>query len=357
MIVINKRTIDITAKVSVIGAILVGLLYFAGHIIFPIVFAGILSLGLLGTVRKLESFGLNRFIAAFIPTFLLTLIVIGVITYFILEGVLLIDDLNILSKKSTVTQLDVYYQKITSLIGVEPQLDKSQLTQLSKNILSYGSELLGALFKGLNSIAVFIGLVPVYVFFILVYRSNFMQFLSSALDKNGKDESSSIGEAAVAMMRKYLVGLFTVILIVATLNSIGLFFIGINHAILIGATTAFLIIIPYIGSIIGALIPTVIALITFDSIYYPIAVLGLYIAVQFIEGYFLSPTIVGKSVDLNPLVILIGMLILGSLGGILALVVAVPLLAIIKIIIEHTDKEKYFKVLLQEQELTSEKSK
>lgn len=350
MIVVNKSTIDRTAKALFIVLALLTILYVAGHIIFPLLFALVISLALIGASRKLESWGMNRFFGAFIPTITVTLVLVGLLTFLVIEGALFLNDLDLMSAGKTTNLIDQYYTKVMEWTGYQGEFTAEELKGFSKQLVGVSGNIVSALMNGLQSIGLFLGLIPIYVFFILMYRANFMAFARSFVD--GGDESDQIGEESVQMIRKYLVGLVTVIAIVGILNSIGLFFIGLNHAFLIGFSTAILIVIPCIGSIVGALIPISIALISFDSPYYALAVLILYVVVQFVEGNFLSPAIVGKSVDLNPLVIIIGMIILGALGGVLALVIAVPLMAIMKILLSYTNFGESFNLLLQESEIS-----
>ena len=143
------------------------------------------------------------------------------------------------------------------------------------------------------------------------------------------------------MLRKYVNGLFIVIVIVAVLNTIGLLLIGVDHPVFFGTATALLMVIPYIGVFIGSIVPAAIALITMDSIWYPVAVIGMYAFVQFLEGNYITPTIVGSSVNLNPLAIIIGMVVLGTVGGIIALIIAVPLIATAKILLHHSSYSSF----------------
>lgn len=115
-----------------------------------------------------------------------------------------------------------------------------------------------------------------------------------------------------------------------------------------GTATALLMVIPYIGVLIGSIVPAAIAFITMDSIWYPVAILGMYVVIQFVEGNYITPAIIGTSVNLNPLAIIIGMVVLGAVGGIVALVIAVPVIATVKILLKHSKEFKSFAILFEQ---------
>jgi predicted PurR-regulated permease PerM len=134
------------------------------------------------------------------------------------------------------------------------------------------------------------------------------------------------------VVRSYILGMFIVILIVAVLNSLGLMLLGIQHAIFFGVLAAILIVIPYVGIIVGSLLPILFALVTKDSLWYPVGVLGLFWGVQVLEGNFITPNIVGNKVSINPFAAILALFFSGIVWGIPGMVLSIPLLAIFKVI-------------------------
>ena len=146
---------------------------------------------------------------------------------------------------------------------------------------------------------------------------------------------------------KYLRGLLLVVIIVGTLTGLGLYFLGIEYAFVLGALTGILTLVPYLGVLISALIPIAIALLTKDSFWYAGGVVGIYALVQFIEGNIITPKIMGKQVGINPLMVILGIVIFGSIGGILGMLMTVPVLALFKIISFYIPSWKPFRALLE----------
>ena len=88
-------------------------------------------------------------------------------------------------------------------------------------------------------------------------------------------------------------------LVVATLNSLGLFILGVEYAIILGVTGAILNVIPYIGGVIAIALPMIIAFVTKESVSSPLLVLLVYLMIQFIDNHFIIPKVVASKVKIN----------------------------------------------------------
>ena len=137
-------------------------------------------------------------------------------------------------------------------------------------------------------------------------------------------------------------------LIVAALNCIGLLVLGIDHAIFFGILSGVLTIIPYVGIIIGALFPILMALITKDSIWYSVGVVIVFFVVQFLEGNFITPRITGSKVSINALAAIVALVIGGKILGIAGMILAVPAIGVLKIVLSHSQRLKPFVILLED---------
>lgn len=160
-----------------------------------------------------------------------------------------------------------------------------------------------------------------------------------------------------SVVQNYIVGLATVIAIIGILNSIGLFALGIKYALFFGLFGALLNVVPYVGVLLGGLLPTVYALITKDSVWYPIGVIGIYWIVQILEANFITPNIVGSKVSLNPFAAIVAILVGEQVWGIAGMILAIPLLAICKVIFDIIEPLKPIGFVLGEPGSEKEKSK
>jgi predicted PurR-regulated permease PerM len=144
--------------------------------------------------------------------------------------------------------------------------------------------------------------------------------------------------------------------IIAVLNTVGLLLLGIEYAFFFGALAAFLNIIPYLGIIIGSILPIMMALLTKDSIWYAVGVAGAFTAVQFLEGNFITPNIVGSKVSVNPLAAIVALIFGGMLWGPSGMILSIPFTAIVKVILDNIESLEPFGFLLGEPPLAPERN-
>ncbi|WP_223702811.1 AI-2E family transporter [Sutcliffiella deserti] len=140
-----------------------------------------------------------------------------------------------------------------------------------------------------------------------------------------KDVDKSLGS--------YIRGQLTVCIIIGGLATISLWLVGMKYPLVLGIIIGITNIIPYFGPIIGAF-PAVIIAATI-SVKMVIFVLIIIFGLQFIEGNILSPLIVGKSLHIHPVLIILALLIGGEIGGVVGLILAVPIFAVLKVTITH----------------------
>src|SRR5690606_41918749 len=138
------------------------------------------------------------------------------------------------------------------------------------------------------------------------------------------------------VVQSYLMGLILVMGIVAILNTVGLYILGVQYAWFFGTLASLLMLLPYIGIAIGSILPAIFALATKDSAWYALGVIAWFQVVQFLEGNFITPNIVGSKVSINPLMAIISIFLGGMLFGIAGLILALPLPATIKVILDYT---------------------
>jgi predicted PurR-regulated permease PerM len=123
--------------------------------------------------------------------------------------------------------------------------------------------------------------------------------------------------------------------IVGTLNSIGLWFLGVPYAFLFGYLTAIMTFIPYVGIIVASVLPITYAWITYGVIWYPLGVIGLFTFVQYLEANIIFPWAVGQRLELNTLATLIVIVIGGIIWGASGMILFIPFAAILKLVADR----------------------
>lgn len=191
-------------------------------------------------------------------------------------------------------------------------------------------------------------MLPFYVFFILYYRSFFITYLHRQFSNVDSATIDAIIQKVYDVIHNYIKGVLEVMIIVAILNTIGLWLLGIKSAVFFGFFAAVLLIIPYVGVFIGSLLPTLMALVTKDSLWYPAGVIAIFGFVQFLEGNFITPRITGSRVSINAFVGILSLVLFGTLWGMGGVILAYPLTAIMKVVFDHIDELKPLGFLIGE---------
>jgi predicted PurR-regulated permease PerM len=136
-------------------------------------------------------------------------------------------------------------------------------------------------------------------------------------------------------LRAYIVGLLLTMTFLGTLTAIGLYMLGVPYALTFGVFTGLATIVPFFGTLLATTLPALFVLTGPDGGTRALWVIGLGIIVHLIEGNLVSPYIMSKQVDLPPVLTIVFVLIIGKLLGPLGLLVAVPMLAVIMVIVRR----------------------
>jgi len=345
----NIIALDRTAKSFFIVAIIIVAFYFFGSVLMPIIFAGMVSMLLLPVVSFLERKKVNSTLAVVISVVTLIIIALGILFVIFIESQDIVIQLPKLMEEnkgmSNFSSGAWLPSSIQSFFESNSEVIKENLKSMKGALLT--------VFKtgvtGIKGLFVFLFTCPIYIFFMLLYRNNVYRFIKEfQRQRRSGNESEKIIDEVKQSLLQYLKGLLLVMLVVGSLTTIGLLCLGIKYALFLGLLTAFLTPIPYIGVIVSATLPVILAFLTKDSMWYSVGVIGVYALVQFLEGNFITPRVMGSNVNINPLIIIIGLVVIGSVTGFLGLVLTVPLLAITKVIIGHFPQLKPWSYLFED---------
>ncbi len=329
--------------------LVIALAYMLQGVLVPVLFAVIFAITLYPLCRLLERGRLPRAVASIISVVVATLVVSGII-YFIVNQVIVIGKNGEDIAKNFVNIYDSIQSFLEEKFGVEPGALTSRLREEGQNIISHAGRYLSAAFSSAGGTLANAVLVPLYIFFFLYYRDFFKEFFIRANRSYSPAKTLGTLREIYEVIQSYLLGMVMVMGIVAVLNTAGLLVLGIQYAWFFGTLAALLILIPYIGIAIGSLIPALFALATMDSYWYALGVIIWFQVVQFLEGNFITPNIVGGKVSLNPLVAIMSLLLGGMLFGLAGLILALPLVASIRILLNLDESTQPFSFLIGEPE-------
>ncbi len=343
----NTKSAAYVAYSLITLVILVWIMYLVQGILIPLLFSILLSIAMHPLVSLFERWGIPRVLSSILCVIIAMLVIVG-LTWFIVYQVIEIGsgDFNFVEK--VIKIWTVIEQFVTDRLGLQATEMWNQVKESSMRLVTNATTYLSAFFGSAgNTIANSI-LIPLYMFFMLYYRIFFIEFFFKAFYSTPENKVKTNLDIIYDVIRSYLFGLITVMGIVAILNSVGLLVLGIDNAWFFGTLAALLLLIPYIGITIGSILPALFALATKDSAYYALGIIIWFQIVQFFEGNFITPNIVGGKVNISPLVSIISLLLGGKLFGLAGLILALPMVAVIKVLLDASDNWTAFGFLLGE---------
>lgn len=325
---------------------LFAVMVFAKSVLIPLSMALLISFILLPVVKKLESWGLNNMVAAFISLLMIFLIIVGVLTLFSAEIMSLSDRVNDFTGTIMNTLSDAIVFINDNIYFID-DLNKDELIENGKQWIKQSSGfLIQNTFNSTTSLFTGILTTSIFTFLFLIYRKGLTKAFVAFGDDENKPKIFHMLKSIQNVGKKYLSGMFFLILILGFANSIGLWIIGIDSPFLFGFFAAFLSVVPFIGTTIGAIIPVMYAFMSTDSLWIPFAVIMLFWIVQVVESNFLSPKIVGNSLNVNALVAILSLLVGASVWGIAGMILFLPFAAMLKAVCEEFDQLKPVAMLI-----------
>lgn len=329
--------------------LIIALLYVLQSVLIPLLFSILIAISLFPVTRFFERIRLSRVVSSLLSVFL-AVILLGGLIWFIVHQVIVIGSDGAALQGKFMSILDTIQQWVSTKFGVE----QSQITTRVKEALNQGvsnaGTYLSAAFGSVGGILAGTVIVPLFTFFLLYYRDFFREFFFHAFVSTPKEKVQEVLNKIYEVVQSYLLGLVTVMGIVAVLNTVGLLLLGIQYAWFFGTLASLLMLLPYIGIAIGSILPAVFALATKDSAWYALGVVGWFQVVQFLEGNLITPNIVGGKVSINPLMALISLLLGGMLFGLAGLILALPITAVLKVFFDAVPSMKPYGFLIGEPE-------
>jgi predicted PurR-regulated permease PerM len=326
-------------------SILCVLLYVGKAIILPVLFSILLANILLPLTHFLGKRKFNKSLAILIPLFF-AIIVGAAILYFLSTQIInFVDDVPALRDRlnSVIHSFQLWIKQNTSItIWKQNQYINDTVSNLKDN----APELVGSTLASLTEILTYVTLIPIYTFLILFYRENIKAFLITIFQDYSKANVADILNESTTISQQYLVGLSIETVIVFTLNSIGFLILGVQYAFFLALLAALLNLIPYVGILVANVMCMTITLVSSDNLS-DVLWVGIILAlVQFWDNNFGMTFIVGNKVRINGLVTIIGVLVGGALCGIPGMFLAIPALAVLKVIFDKVPELQPWGMLL-----------
>jgi predicted PurR-regulated permease PerM len=322
------------------------LLHIGSSLIIPFIFAVLLAVFLYPIDKRILRIVKLKWLSIIFSFLVLILPILIITTLFSYQLMNIAESLPTIGE-SMQTGVDKIFSKINSLVPFL-KLDSASIFESNGGTQNLHGPLkfIGQGLLSTTEYLASLGMMVIYTFFILYYRNSFKNFIIYQFDKSSRPDIKEGLSEIKETIQSYIGGLGLVIAILSILNSIGLALIGIEYAIFWGVLAGMLAIIPYIGTLLGGFLPFIYALSTADAQWQPIAVVVYYLFIQQVEGNFITPKIVGDKVDINPLVAILSLVFLGSFWGLGGIILALPMVSILKIILSNFESTLPYAILM-----------
>lgn len=310
----------------------------ASTLFIPLAYGLLIAITLFPAVHFLHRKGLGL-VWAILTTMLGVVIIISGIVYFFSSQIIDIAS----DYEAFIQKLNGLYMSIIGFVNekvhIIPDLESEDIkNKLLETLNRKGMPIMSDTLSYTSTVISFFLITIIYVFLILLYHRQFSNALTKAVPEESKPKFRKMLKEAQKVGQKYLTGMGLLMLILGTLNTVGLLVLGIDYAFFFGFLAAILAIIPYIGTTLGGLLPTLYAFMTYDSYWYPLGVILIFWFVQTLEGNFLSPKVVGGNLNLNAMTALLSLIAGGLLWGISGMILFLPFMAIFKVFCENYEE-------------------
>jgi predicted PurR-regulated permease PerM len=313
------------------------ILYFGSDIAFPVLLALLFAIMLRPVVvfliRRLR---FPHIIAVVFTIILFVTLFLGVFYFISIQITEMANDWSKI-KHNFIYHIEHLQQMIRNTFNISKIEQNNFINKATKEGLNSGKEIVGTTLTSFADIFLNATLVPIYTFLFLYYQNHFVNFLTKIVSPvNHKKLRAVLDEIKIAV-QSYIIGLLFEMIAVSVLTSIGLYIIGVQYFILLGIITGILNLVPYIGILVAAVLSILISLSGSTDISLVLGVVIVNILVQLIDNNVLVPLFVNSKVQINALVSIVGIIIGNVLGGITGMFLAIPIIAIIKVIFDRID--------------------
>ncbi|HTT07469.1 MAG TPA: AI-2E family transporter [Gammaproteobacteria bacterium] len=329
---------------AVVAGVLIWLLYLLAPVLTPFMLSALLSYLFDPVVDRLEARRLPRTLGVIIV--FLGLLLAGLAFVLILFPVLHQQISLLIDKLPQVMQWfqDALLPRLSRLPGVDPswlnlEAVRQAMTEHWQQLGSSLTDVLGRLTHSGGTVFVWFAyllLIPVVTFYLLRDWDILVRRLHDLLPRRVEPVIAQLAGECDAVLAQLLRGQLLVMLSLAVVYTVGLWIVGVDLAFLIGLISGLVSFVPYLGFVVGVLFASLAALIQFGDVAHLLYVLLVFAAGQALDGTLLSPLLVGRRIGLHPVAVIFAVLAGGQLFGFLGVLLALPVAAVIVVVLRHS---------------------
>lgn len=337
-------------------ALLIAAVYLGKDVVLPVLFSILLATLLLPVYKFLLGKRFPRPLAILLPLTLSLILVFSIVFLLSKQVIRFFDDLPTLTER--VDELKLSAERwIDDQTNITVKKQNEYFDQGIKKLKDNAPKMVGATFLTITDIITYLVLIPIYTFLILFYKDTIKAFLTQVFKNGSENKVADVLNESTSVAQYFILGLSIETVLVFALNVIGFLLLGIKYAVFLALLAALLNLIPYVGILIANVICMFITLVSSDTPTDAIWVGVILAIVQFLDNNFGMPMIVGNKVKINALVTIVGILIGGAICGIPGMFLAIPALAVMKVICERVPDLKPWGILLSDEENDSKRKR
>ncbi len=341
-------------KILLYAALLSVALYFfldglvrAQSFLVPLSTAMVLAFLVFPIAGKLEKLGLNKVLSSLTSTLMLLIVATGFVFIIFHQIRGFADDWEEVregmeEKFEEFNQYLIDNTPLEHFISLSPEetgyehTEDYQAKETKEEVNAVNSR--GYIMTAMSAVLEFLTnilVICVYIFLFIHFRGRFKEFILRFFPHDRRDKVAYIISRSSSASRRYLAGKLLLMVFLALLYFTGLFISGLENALLISLISAALSIIPIVGNLIGYFLAMAVSLLTDGGTGTLIGITLTFAIAQFIDTYVLQPIILGDKLNVHPFFIILSVILGYELWGIMGMVLAIPLFAIITVVCRH----------------------
>jgi predicted PurR-regulated permease PerM len=343
----HRFTLNKTIHFLLFFVLITVILYYAQKFLVPISFGMLFAMLFTPLADRFERRGINRGFSSLLCILIFLLVITTVVMLLSWQISDLSKDVNQMLGK--LSQLLAQIQQLLVDKFNIPIEKQKQLLQQQRSSGSGGAGRMAASFAGtVFSILVNFILVLVYIFLFMYYRHRIKEGILRLVPAGERENTDRIVRDASKVSQQYLTGLGSMIILLWIMYGIGFSIVGVKSAFLFAVICGLLEIVPFVGNLTGTSITLLMVLSQGGNAQMVIGVVVTYMLVQFIQTYILEPLVVGARVHINPLFTILILVAAEMVWGIAGMVLAIPIMGIVKIVCDHIEPLKPYGYLIGE---------
>lgn len=340
-----------TGPIALSGLLLIAVLtvlHLARDVVLPVVAALILSLLFLPAVRGMKALRIPAPLGA-------AIVVLGLVAAFVAGAYNLAEPARNWLDKAPQGLREVGV-KLRYFIGQVSEVSKAtaEVRDLTEDLAGQdgaarqevtvnGPSLADGLLEGARAFSLSVASTLLLLYFLLASGDMFLRKTIAVTPRLAdKKRAVDIAQQVETAVSRYLFAVTLINIAVGGAVAVALSLMGVPNPLLWGVMVTVLNFIPYLGEIVILIALTVVGLLTFDDPWRGLAVPGIFAALSVVERYFVTPTVVGRHLSLNPVVIVLSVLFWGAMWGVPGALLAVPILVTLKVLCDRIERLKVF---------------